>query len=1596
MYTSVRAVSRPARSVSLALALTLVLGLLVPTVVAPAPAHAVPAPLMPLPDCAFVPTACVPTSNELGLTVSGRLSSGGTATTTMVPTMPACNQHTPPNGWSPALCYTNVETEVLGLCGYIDLRDGQFKLGSCLNLYLDQRLSTYTFESDRWDTVNLGPPRPNCRAEPSFGVYVFGGPANEPNLVWANRGPASLGCRITFTGERPDGLYGPTWVQVRALMRIQESGGTLRGVSTTAWVPIDGDLRDIGPIASFGASDPVAGVVTFTNSSVHPTGLPMTFEWDFGDGTTSATPAETFTHTYNAPGAYTVTLTATTGALSHTVTRVLDLQPPELEVDVSFPGGGSSFSRGSTIPVRVEVSATEIGVGALSGLAFVGAPLQVTPTTTAPVVGGPFPPLGGGTPLAPGESRVLDFDLDAAEVGAFTATSSVQAIDPDGNPVGPAEGAVSGTVVAAGLELDLTASPARAPLGRDVTLTLEVSNPGQTTLSDITLGVELTWEPDDDAAEPSLTDPTPQLVESLTAGASTTAEAVLVASGPGIATITATAVGVDDDTGDPVEAEITIEVEVVSDLIVNSAGDAADDDPGDGVCDTGGTVEVGGSQVPECTLRAAIEEANASGEDTIVFDIAGTPSISPTSPLPAIEGSVHLDATSQPDGTVVLAGGSAGEDADGLVLTGSQATISGLTITGHEGAAIVLAGDGGHRVEGSTIGGSAATGNGSGVVVDSVDNIVGGDEGNAIGDNGSQPPDGEPLVEPPAPGAGEDAVAAQIEDIVGNVVVRPGASATIVGNDLGAGVGVTAFGELGPGGVVIGDNRFTGTAGVLAVGEGPLEVRDNRFTDAVVGVLAIVSGDVSVVDNEIAASGFGVLALGLAEDGQVRIDGNTLTSDAIGVMTIGAAPTSVTGNDVTAPAGVFALMPPGAGTIDDNTITDADVGVMLIAGSGASVSGNTFAMTDDVFSVGIVSIGNETVFGGNQFDDNRFESRIGVWSIGDASPSIRRNTFSAEDGIGLLMIRSQAATIADNVVDGGAAGMLLFNVGGADIRDNRISDTNVGALLLGILPGEDADTPAGDDVPTDPEALWTDLFTGGAPRIGLDWANAVQSLVEIDEQVIYSGPVSSDLNRWTGNHLTDNQIGLLLGGDLDANLIGGSAADGNTIVGNTAAGILLAGTPGPQAVTIRGNVLHGNGTLGAEEIPAGVPDLKLLDESSDGAAWTPLVNDPGDADTGPNGLQNHPVLTTVTADGSSVAGELWSSPSASFEVDLYAATSCHPSGHGGAERWLTSVTVTTDATGRGTFTAGTSVAAGEVVTATATGTGAFADGATSEFSRCAARGQVATTLSEDAEAGDEAVEVSDDTGFEVGDDLVIDPGGPGEEVHTVTGFGSLLLDGPLLGDHPAGTIVLRVRHDAPPLPTCDGVEPVHFVDVVPDSTHAAAIACAGGLGLVQGRGDNRFDPGGVLTRGQLVTIVDRALAASGIELADGPSTFDDTAGSVHEAAIDRLAAAGIVLGTGDGRFDPQRPATRAQVATILDRASTAFLIPYPQQPLRSFTDVGDGPHAGAIGRLGHAEVIRGLAPDGARFAPTTPIRRDQAASLLTRWLADQAERAGVR
>ncbi len=131
-------------------------------------------------------------------------------------------------------------------------------------------------------------------------------------------------------------------------------------------------------------------------------------------------------------------------------------------------------------------------------------------------------------------------------------------------------------------------------------------------------------------------------------------------------------------------------------IVVNSVGDDGDSDLGDGECSTGNTVSGGD---PECTLRAAIEHANATaGLDTIFFNIpsAGMPTISPLSTLPSITEEVTIDGTSQSGGHVEISGASLGSakpslaEGDGLIVTADNCRIEGLVINRFSGNGLVI------------------------------------------------------------------------------------------------------------------------------------------------------------------------------------------------------------------------------------------------------------------------------------------------------------------------------------------------------------------------------------------------------------------------------------------------------------------------------------------------------------------------------------------------------------------------------------------------------------------------------------------------------------------------------------------------------------------------------------------------------------------------------------------------------------------------------------------------------------------------------------------------------------------------------------------
>jgi hypothetical protein len=123
--------------------------------------------------------------------------------------------------------------------------------------------------------------------------------------------------------------------------------------------------------------------------------------------------------------------------------------------------------------------------------------------------------------------------------------------------------------------------------------------------------------------------------------------------------------------------------------------------------------------------------------------------------------------------------------------------------------------------------------------------------------------------------------------------------------------------------------------------------------------------------------------------------------------------------------------------------------------------------------------------------------------------------------------------------------------------------------------------------------------------------------------------------------------------------------------------------------------------------------------------------------------------------------------------------------------------------------------------------------------------------------------------------------------------------------------------------TAAGLPPAgagRFSDVAPGSPHAEDIEALGAAGVVSGRSDGTFDPGGVVSREQMATFLARAVErGSGTTLAADRSWFPDDDGSTHEASIDRVASAGLATGRADGTYGPRAAVARDQMGSFLAR-----------------------------------------------------------------------------
>jgi len=443
-------------------------------------------------------------------------------------------------------------------------------------------------------------------------------------------------------------------------------------------------------------------------------------------------------------------------------------------------------------------------------------------------------------------------------------------------------------------------------------------------------------------------------------------------------------------------------------FVVNSTADAGDNNWGDGSCDTGNKVKINGKKVPECTLRAAIQEADTlpNVDDTITFALPGkgfkAREIRVPELLPEIFQPMTIDGTTQPGGKVYLQSACGGIDGcefdpilpdtqyDGLRISAGDTTVRGLVFDGFQDG-VRITGAGGNTVTDDEFGFGPVH------VRDTC----------AYTEGAAQSPSGGP-----ADGAGV-VVVGSTDNHIGGV---GGGNIVKVGRDR---CGVVVRGNWHGGGFL--DASATGN-----VIEDNILAGDPRIGIGLNGV--VVAGSQNTV---------GGVAAG---------DGNIITGVDTGVVI---------------PGGPFSF-----NEIDGNTISDVETGVDVAApanaiGDGTPGAGNHI---DSVYrgisiccNVSTISAGGETIIGNDigPVGGDGFIAGIHVESSGN---TIARNDIhgaredlprGAPNGGIVISDGSGNALVANVIHDGGGSGISLQSGTGNTFRSNTINAIRQTPIDLG-------------------------------------------------------------------------------------------------------------------------------------------------------------------------------------------------------------------------------------------------------------------------------------------------------------------------------------------------------------------------------------------------------------------------------------------------------------------------------------------------------------------------------------------------------------------
>jgi hypothetical protein len=626
---------------------------------------------------------------------------------------------------------------------------------------------------------------------------------------------------------------------------------------------------------------------------------------------------------------------------------------------------------------------------------------------------------------------------------------------------------------------------------------------------------------------------------------------------------------------------------------------------------------------------------------------------------------------------------------------------------------------------------------------------------------------------------------------------------------------------------------------------------------------------------------------------------------------------------------------------------------MTISGTGVRIQG---------LVINRCPIGEIQITGSATITGNFIGTTVDGKPLTDGSPQNR----------GIYVLGSQSAATATTVVIGGPnpadrnliSGHTAFQLS-EGIRAQFLTTVTIQGNLIGV----------------DATASYTisngiGIFSGATPGPtiggpGENDGNIVGGSLSAGVFSSSGGPAVFQGN-FIGTNATEtanlgNLGGGLVGGPNGGAIGGMGPGEGNVFAWNGGGGVSSYpggyNLPNGGNVTVRGNRFYGNGPVG---IALGLTP--------------PNPADPGDGDTGPNNLQNAPVVTGIDYGPPTVAHFILSStPSTTFAIDVYANPGCvaRPTAYPQGEQLVGTMPVTTDGSGLATidFTLPSPLTPGEGVTAIATDPA----GNTSEFSqtillRTAPRsgpagGGSAVTLSGQLFEAGATVAVgslapsnvvvtppytitADMPPFDPGtvhDVAVTNPGGvsgtlrngyvadfldvpPGNTFHDdivklVANQVTVGIGGGLYGvddgvkRQSMAVFVLKAEHGVcytPPPCTPPGA----FADVPCPSPFADWIEAMAAEGITGGCGGGNFCPLATVRRDQMAPFLLKAVHGPNYTPPRCNGIFADVpCPSLFADWIEQLKAENVTVGCGNGTvYCPANANTRGQMATFLNKA----------------------------------------------------------------------------